>query len=238
MKKLITIFLTLMSFYGYAQHNYGELNEKAHEKANVGDYQGAIVDINNAYEIAPTEADSFYCLSAMGQWKYENKDYIDAIKHLDLAIKMSPEYIPNFVWRGLANYNLGNYEKAMQDYNYFIDNGKEDYTIYFLRGNLKETLEDYKGAILDYGKGLKFDLDGEVHLRIGICKFKLHDYKDAIVDFDSVIELNPKTSQAFYYRGLSKITVDEIEGACYDLSKAGELGYFDAYDIIKKHCNN
>jgi hypothetical protein len=31
--------------------------------------------------------------------------------------------------------------------------------------------------------------------------------------------------------------LNEIEGACQDLSKAGELGYEEAYESIRSNCN-
>lgn len=37
-------------------------------------------------------------------------------------------------------------------------------------------------------------------------------------------------------RGECKIKLGDIEGACLDFSKAGELGYEKAYDEIEKYC--
>lgn len=38
-------------------------------------------------------------------------------------------------------------------------------------------------------------------------------------------------------RGKAKYNLRDIDGACLDWSKAGELGRSDAYDVIKKKCN-
>ena len=42
---------------------------------------------------------------------------------------------------------------------------------------------------------------------------------------------------AYFMRGLAKYTLSDTEGACLDWNKAGELGYGDAYEYIKKYCN-
>jgi hypothetical protein len=65
----------------------------------------------------------------------------------------------------------------------------------------------------------------------------LEDYRGAILDFNMAIELNPKSGDAYYSRGLAKIALNDVNGGCLDLSKAGELGYDRAYEVIKKLCN-
>ena len=42
---------------------------------------------------------------------------------------------------------------------------------------------------------------------------------------------------AYYGRGACKLILNDKESACLDLSKAGELGYRYAYEIMKKNCN-
>lgn len=66
---------------------------------------------------------------------------------------------------------------------------------------------------------------------------KFEDSRGAIADYNKVIQQNPKHTQAYYNRGLSKMILNDKNGACLDWSKAGELGDPDAYDLIKKYCN-
>ena len=65
----------------------------------------------------------------------------------------------------------------------------------------------------------------------------LKDFKGAVADFTRVIELEPNNANAYYYRGLSRITLGMKNSGCLDLSKAGELGNKSVYDQIKVHCN-
>jgi tetratricopeptide (TPR) repeat protein len=68
-------------------------------------------------------------------------------------------------------------------------------------------------------------------------KYKLQDYRGSIEDFNKTIEINPSFKDAYYFRGLLKILIKDKNAGCLDLSKAGELGYEDAYTVIKKYCN-
>jgi hypothetical protein len=50
------------------------------------------------------------------------------------------------------------------------------------------------------------------------------------------IAIDPNYGLAYYKRGLIKFFSGQKESGCLDLSKAGELGYADAYDAIKNYC--
>ena len=51
------------------------------------------------------------------------------------------------------------------------------------------------------------------------------------------IKLQPNLAEAYYNRALTLLYLDEIKLACKDLSKAGELGITEAYNVIKRYCN-
>ena len=49
-------------------------------------------------------------------------------------------------------------------------------------------------------------------------------------------EINPNNKDAYFLRGMILITIDQKEAGCVDLSKAGELGDADAYEMIRTYC--
>ncbi len=71
----------------------------------------------------------------------------------------------------------------------------------------------------------------------GHAKEKLQGYRGAIADYTKAIEINPRDAVAYAKRGPVKIELGQIDSGSLDLSKAGELGYHKAYDLIRKHCN-
>ena len=64
---------------------------------------------------------------------------------------------------------------------------------------------------------------------------KLSDFKSAVVDYTAAIELDDKFAEAYYNRGLARIYLGDKEQGFADLSKAGELGIYSAYNVIKTH---
>ena len=50
-----------------------------------------------------------------------------------------------------------------------------------------------------------------------------------------LIEIDPNIAEAYYNRGLARIHQEQLDEGIADLSKAGELGLYDAYSVIKKY---
>ncbi len=60
-----------------------------------------------------------------------------------------------------------------------------------------------------------------------------HDYQHAIEDYTHAIELDAHLAEAYYNRGLARLALKQQTEGASDLSKAGELGLYQAYSIIK-----
>lgn len=63
------------------------------------------------------------------------------------------------------------------------------------------------------------------------------EYAKAIDDYSKAIEMDANLAEAYYNRGLAYIYNNDKQQGILDLSKAGELGLYNAYSIIKKYKN-
>jgi tetratricopeptide (TPR) repeat protein len=64
---------------------------------------------------------------------------------------------------------------------------------------------------------------------------KQADYERAIADYNQALLLDPTLAEAWYNRGLSHLYAGHQQEGVTDLSKAGELGLYTAYSVIKKY---
>lgn len=102
----------------------------------------------------------------------------------------------------------------------------------------KEFLNDYNDILKDYQNATKTEPNFPfAWYNQGYVLCKLGRYDEAISCFNKAIELQPDFAEAYYNRGLTQIYLDHIQGGALDLSKAGELGIEEAYNVIKRYCN-
>ena len=60
------------------------------------------------------------------------------------------------------------------------------------------------------------------------------NWQAAIDNYTRAIEVDNDFAEAFFNRGLTYIYIDEVEQGLADLSRAGELGIYQAYNLITR----
>ena len=96
-------------------------------------------------------------------------------------------------------------------------------------------LNDYQLILADLNKAIDLAPDfAYSYYNRGNVLSQLKDYRAAIVSYDEAIALEPNLAEAYYNRGLTYIFVGENARGIADLSKAGELGLYSAYNLIKR----
>lgn len=142
-----------------------------------------------------------------------------------------------YIDRAQLKRDLGDYRGAIQDFSKAIELNPNNAYAYMRRGFVKIKLVDQRGAIQDFNKAVELSPSNSIfYTARAASKTLLEDHSGAIQDCDEAIELNPSNAETFMIRGISKIELGQKNEGCLDLSKAGELGYFEAYEIIKQYC--
>ena len=63
----------------------------------------------------------------------------------------------------------------------------------------------------------------------------IQDYERAIADYTVALKYEPLLAEAYYNRGLCLLFMKRQDEGLQDLGKAGELGLYTAYSLIKKN---
>lgn len=115
-----------------------------------------------------------------------SKDYPNAIKHADEAIKANPKSPRNWFLRGIANSNLGENSKALGDMNKALELDSNFADAVDYRGSIQFKMGMMKEAGEDFDKFIKMrpeEYPG--HWRRGIALYYLHRYKDGTDQFNA-----------------------------------------------------
>lgn len=95
---------------------------------------------------------------------------------------------------------------------------------------------DYDLIIADLEKAIILKPDFEfAHYNLGMVYALMRDFNESVKHFSQAIVCNPEFAEAWFNRGLIRIYLEEEDLGTMDLSKAGELGVFDAYNVIKRY---
>ncbi len=102
----------------------------------------------------------------------------------------------------------------------------------------KTPLPEYQEVINDYNKVIELNPDFSfAWFNRANIKARIADYESALQDYSIAIQLEPNLAQAYYNRALILIYQHNNQPACQDLSRAGELGIANAYNLIKRYCS-
>ncbi len=85
-------------------------------------------------------------------------------------------------------------------------------------------------SVIDINPGYEF-----AYYNLGILYCNKKDYEGAVRQFTNAIKLNSQFAEAYFNRGLTRIYLKKETEGTMDLSKAGELGLYKAYNIIKRY---
>ena len=125
-----------------------------------------------------------------------------------------------------------------------------DAVIYFCRANWRYRLLEYQRATgeLTAEANMDFDImlrDYDQVIRLQpdfsfayynkaniLCTQR--NWQAAIDNYTRAIETDNDFAEAFFNRGLTYIYIDEVEQGLADLSRAGELGIYQAYNLITR----
>lgn len=154
---------------------------------------------------------------------YLVQDFESAIDDLTQAILLDDTFFPAYFMRALVRCKQLEYRKASSA----ADGGKDtELTVHAI---------DYDVVRNDLDKVIQLvpDFEFGYYNRANLLAM-LKDYRAALADYDEAIRLRPDFADAYFNRGLTHIFLGNNKQGIQDLSKAGELGIFSAYNIIKR----
>ena len=163
------------------------------------------------------------------------QNYTTAINAYDIALKYDPTISYALLNRGTLRYEMDEFIYADSKYTNSITiskksfNGKQEGEM--TPPDHMEVLTDFT-KVIEQNPGLPF-----VYYNRANVKLTLKKYQRAIDDYSMAIKLQPTLAEAYYNRALTLLYVNESNLACKDLSKAGELGITESYNVIKRFCN-
>ncbi|MEY4485152.1 MAG: hypothetical protein RL693_2604 [Verrucomicrobiota bacterium] len=134
----------------------------------------------------------------LGRIQLANGNFDEAIKHINNALILNPNYSLAYIGRGIAYESKGDLDKALADYDAAIRLNPTDAGGYAMRGLVFNTMGDLEKAMADCREAIKLGprLWLAYNARAQVY-YKKADYDNAYTDLVKAIELNPKDPLAY-----------------------------------------
>lgn len=161
-------------------------------------------------------------------------NYNEALTAFDRALELRPDF-------QAALFNRGNVRFELIEHQFAMVQSAPQITITPLTtsaaANQQSALPDFEPVIDDYSRVIALDPEMSfAWYNRGNIKNRMRDFEGALADYTRALTLNPYFAEAYYNRALTLIYLRRTADACYDLSKAGELGVQESYNVIKRYC--
>lgn len=156
---------------------------------SAGKHAEAVAAYTRSIYLSPT-AEAYYGRA----WSYDRLDQQrEAIRDLDQAIQLKPDYAEAYRDRGVAYRELGQHERAIKDLDKAIQLEPDDVDAYIIRGDAYRGIGQCQRALQDYDKAVQLKPDyGLAYYCRGLAKDKLNDKAGAAADRIKAKELGVK----------------------------------------------
>lgn len=214
--------------------NSEAFSSRGESKYYLNDFISAILDFNQVILLSPKNIKAYFF---RGNAKSMISDYHGAIQDYNILTTLNPNDTQIYLMRGSAKLSLDDNLGAIEDFNKSIALSN-NYLAYLHRAQAKLNLKDYRGAILDLNiviMRLESYLSKKKKIDPKLSKDLIANLEQLEKDLDEI--LTDDLARAYLLRGTSKIIISDKNSGCLDLSKAGEIGNINAYDLIPKYCN-
>ena len=134
---------------------------------------------------------------------YEDRDmYREAINDFNIVEQLLPSpVITIFIRRGRNYSNLGEYDKAIADFDEGLKLRENDF-LYLYRAEAKRLKGDYQSAIADFTKAIELDpMDSYAYYKRGWTKEFDKDFQGALKDYSTSIDLDKEYAYTYVTRG-------------------------------------
>lgn len=170
-----------------------------------------------------------------GRISLSEERFVDAIRYFNTAINTRPDLFEAYFLRGVAKFNLGDFQGAIEDYSTTLSIHPLYVRAYHYRGIAHDRVNNYYDAMKDYEKALSIDpFDASLHVASGATRMHLRDYAGAVRDYDMALLINSGLSYAYLNRGIAKRFLGQHEEALSDLDKAVYHDYFDTDAWVRR----
>ena len=195
--------------------------EEIFNKAKKLHVSGNINDAKKLYlELIEIDKDNFLFQNLLGTTFLQLKKYDEAIKHLDISIKLNPNFPASFGNKGIAHAEKLQYQEAIINYDKAIALKNNFYDAYLNKGIALKSIHKYDDALKYFDHCIKVNPeDPKIYNNLGNLFLEQKNLKEALKFYDKAISLQDEFAEAYNNRGEANQQLGNYKQAIEDYTK-------------------
>ena len=159
-----------------------------------------------------------------GNENYKQESFKRAASDYSHMIELAPTRMDGYMFRAMAEYHLGAYDKAIADDTKALQYASEPETItdlHFNRGLSYKNKGEWDKAITDFSTAIQMNPNiVDAHHNRAWCYTEKRQYDKAIADYSTDIARDPRNSGALMERGQVYLLKGDYDRALADLDRS------------------
>tara|TARA_Y100000589_G_scaffold322134_1_gene354580 strand:+ start:235 stop:1083 length:849 start_codon:yes stop_codon:yes gene_type:complete len=226
---IIFTFLNLLSTNKLKSESYQKsYREKGNESLLKKNLVNAINYFTKALQNDPND---FFIYYQRALARYENGDINGSIEDYTKSINLNPFNREAYNNRGVAYSILGEYKKAISDFNNALHETKSYENENDILENLayaKISYGNYSGAKEDYLKVINNNPNSSnAHTGLGKVFYYKNDLDSALFNLSKATKLNPKDQHAYFYKGKTYHRLNRLSDSENNFSRSIKIDPFN-----------
>jgi len=153
-----------------------------------------------------------------------NKQFDEAINILNTVIRLDPNNVSAYAWRGEAYWRKGQNDAAISDFNEAIRLDPNNVKAHRWRGEANWNKGQYDAVISDYNEVIRLDPNSAQAYSWRGDAYQMKGQDDAAIsDFNEAVKLDPNFAQAYRGRGQAYGRKGQNDAAISDFNEAIRL---------------
>ena len=178
-------------------------------------YSDLLIILTRVLNLDPLNYPSLY--SKRGQVYYIQKQYSTAIKELEKAIAINPDYADAYCILGSVYADLKKNTEALEKFRQAILTDPDFYKPYFLRATLLRKQGKYDESLKDFDKAVSLNPKNSYsYFNRGIIFYLMSNYERSVEEYSKAIYLKELVPEFYYNRSITYRKLNMLKKATED----------------------